>query len=298
MRKVSRHSRRGNATPYVLLAPASLLLLTFWIVPLLLVFAVSLFRFDLSDNGLGFVGLGNYVTEFRSGEFGRSLTATLLYALYTVVPSMGIGLLAAVSIHGLRHGQAFWRSVYFLPVASTLVAMASVWRWMFQPDAGIADHLVRAVFGVGDWLNHPGLALVALAVVGNWHQIGFVTVLYLAALGGLPRDQYDSAAIDGANAWNRFWHVTWPSLGPTTVFVFVLTSGYALQAYDTVAAMTAGGPAGETGTLTYQMWTRGIQYFDVGRAAVLAVTLFALSLVVTGVQRSRYARRLEAAGSR
>jgi multiple sugar transport system permease protein len=288
----------GRFDAYVLVSPAALFLAIFWIFPLVLVLALSLFQLNLVDNTLRFVGLGNYASELTSTEFGQSLSATVLYALWTIVPSLGIGLLVAVLINGLRHGQGFWRSVYFLPVASTLVAMSSVWRWMFHPDVGIADHILRSVFGAGDWLNDTHLALVALAVVGNWHQIGFAVVLYLAALGRLPREPYDSAAIDGAGAWSRFWHVTWPALGPTTVFVFVLMSGYALQTYDTIAAMTAGGPAGATATLTYRMWVRGIQYLDAGRAAVLAVVLLALSLVVTAIQRGPWGRRLEAAGTR
>jgi multiple sugar transport system permease protein len=285
-------------TPYFLLSPASLFLVIFWIFPLALVVVLSLFQLDLVDNTLRFVGLDNYAIELTSGEFEQSLRVTLAYALYTIVPSLAVGLLIAVLINGLRHGQGFWRSVYFLPVATTLVAMSSVWRWMFQPEVGIADHMFRSAFGIGDWLNDPGLALATVAIVGVWHQIGFAVILYLAALGGLPRDQYDSAAIDGAGWWSRFWHVTWPALGPTTVFLFVLMSSYALQAYDTIAAMTAGGPAGATSTLTYRMWVRGVQYFDAGRAAVLAVALLALSLVVTAMQRGRFGRRLEEAGAR
>jgi multiple sugar transport system permease protein len=292
-----RNSVRG-ATPYLLLSPASLFLAVFWIFPLALVVTLSLFDLNLVDNTLRFAGLDNYASELGSPEFAQSLHATVLYALYTIVPSLGTGLLVAVLVSGLRHGQGFWRSVYFLPVASTLVAMASVWRWMLNPDVGIADRVLRAVFGAGNWLNDPHLALVAVAMVSDWHQIGFAVVLYLAALGRLPREPYDSAAIDGAGPWSRFWHVTWPALGPTTVFVFVLMSGYALQAYDTIAAMTAGGPAGATATLTYRMWLRGVQYFDAGRASVLAVVLLALSLVVIAIQRAPMGRRLEAAGTR
>jgi multiple sugar transport system permease protein len=289
---------RHGLAPYVLLSPASLFLATFWVFPLIFVLVLSLFQVNLVDNTVRFAGLDNYSTELTSGEFGQSLWTTVLYALYTIVPSLGGGLSIAVLISGLRRGQGFWRAAYFLPVASTLVAMSSVWRWMFHPDVGIADYLIRGLFGAGDWLNNPDLALVALAVVGVWHQIGFAVVLYLAALGSVPHDQYDSATIDGAGRWSRFWHVTWPALGPTTVFLFVLMSGQALQAYDTIAAMTAGGPAGSTATLTYRMWVRGVQYFDVGRAAVLAVALLALSLLVTAVQRGRFGRRLEEAGAR
>ncbi|MFZ4894922.1 carbohydrate ABC transporter permease [Plantibacter sp. Mn2098] len=285
-------------TPYALLTPAVLALLVFVVLPLVLVTVLSFFDLNLITNQLKFVGFTNYATELGDDAFWTAVRNTILYGLYTVVPSLGIGLGIALLISGLDRGQAFWRSVYFLPVACTLVAMSSVWRWMFQPDIGIVDQVFGPILGVTDWLNNPQLALVAIAVVGNWHQIGLVAILYLAALGSIPTDPYDSARLDGAGAVNRFWHVTWPALGPTTVFAVVVTCSAALQAYDTIVAMTGGGPAGATETLTYAIWTRGIRYFDLGRAAVLSVFLLGLSLVITGAQRSRTGRTLETAGTR
>jgi multiple sugar transport system permease protein len=287
-----------GATPYLLVAPAFTFLSAFLILPLLLVVVLSFFDANLLSSTVHFVGLGNYVAELGSGEFRESLLNTVVYALYLVPVSIVLGLVVALLVNRLSHGQGFWRSVYFLPVATTLVAMASVWRWLFTPDTGIVDRLLGPILGVRDWLNHPHLALLAIAVVGIWHQIGFVAIVYLAALAALPRDQYDSAAMDGARAWSRFWHVTWPAIGPTTVFVTAVTCGTALQAYDSIVAMTGGGPAGATQTLTFAIWQRGINYFDLGLAAVLSVVLLALSLLVTLLQRTRTAARLEQAGFR
>nr|WP_246293283.1 sugar ABC transporter permease [Naumannella cuiyingiana] len=245
-----------------------------------------------------FAGLDNFVTELQHPEFVTSIRNTVTYGLLTVLPSLALGLIVALAINGLTRGQGFWRSVYFLPAATTLVAMSAVWRWMFRPDTGVVDTVLGPLFGLRDWLGDPNLAMGAIAIVGIWHQFGLITVLYLAALGTVPGDQYDSAAIDGARDWSRFWHVTWPALGPTTVFAFAVTASSALQAYDVIAAMTAGGPLNSTTTLTYAIWSRGVHFFDIGRAAVLSLALLALSILVTAVQRTGYARRLEAGAVR
>lgn len=285
-------------TPYLLLAPAAVFLAAFTVLPFLLVAVLSVFDVSLLQSGASFVGLANFATELGSVEFRQSLDNTLLYAVYLVPASVVGGLIVALLINRLHFGQGLWRSAYFLPVAATLVAMASVWRWIFAPDTGIVDRVLGPTLHITNWLNDPGLALLAIAVVGVWHQLGFVAIIYLAALGSLPRDQFDSAALDGAGWWNTFWHITWPALGPTTIFVTAVSCGSALQAYDSIVAMTDGGPAGATQTLTFAIWERGINYFDIGRAAVLSLVLLALSMIVALLQRSRYGRQLEEAGAR
>lgn len=296
-RPAARTSPRDRILAYVLLAPALVLIVAFVIAPLVFVIGLAFFDVNLIAGTTRFVGLDNFASEATHPEFLNSVRNTLLYGLLTVFPSIFLGLLSAVIINSLARGQGFWRTVYFMPVATTLVAMSAVWRWLFRADTGVVD-LLLSPLGLRDWLGDPSLALGAVAMVGNWHQIGLVTVLYLAALGTLPRDQYESATLDGAGAWSRFIHVTWPGLGPTTVFAFILCCSSALQAYDVIAAMTQGGPLGATETLTYVIWLRGVNYFDIGRAAVLSIALFALSIVVTMVQRSRALQRLEQAGTR
>ncbi len=268
--------------PAFLLAPAGLFVTVFAIAPILLVVVLAFVDLDLVRGTAAFAGFDNVVAEFANPDFGRVLATTALYALYTVPVSMVAGLLVALAIDGLAAGKAFWRTVYFLPVASTLVAMSAVWRWILA-DTG--------------WLASPTLALVAVAVVGNWHHIGFVVIVYLAALGNVSPPELEAARLDGAGPWSRFWHVTWPALGPATLFALVTTCAQALQVYDTVVTLTQGGPIGATTTLTYEIWSRGVRYFDVGRAAVLAVVLLALSLLVTALQRGP-GQRLERAGSR
>lgn len=295
---MSLRAKHSDNAAYVLVAPAAGFITVFVLIPLLAVVTLAFCNVNLISNAFSFIGFNNFAIELSSQEFTVSIRNTLIYACLTIIPSMCIGLLIALLINGLKWGQSFWRSVYFLPSATTLVAMSAVWRWMFHPDVGIADQVLGTLLHMHNWLSNPNLALAAIAVVGNWHQIGLIAILYLAALASVPRAPYESAIIDGANAWQRFSNVTWPAVGPTTLFAFNLSAGNALQAYDTIAAMTQGGPLDSTTTLTYAIWVRGIHFFDIGRASVLSLILLVLSLIVIILQRTGYGARLERGGSR
>ncbi len=283
--------------PYLLVGPLMLLLFVFAILPCLLTLLLAFFDVDILAGTIRFVGFENFTRAAARGEVLNSLRVTFTYILLTVPPSMILGLLIALAINSLRRGRAFWQAVYFLPVAATLVAMSIVWRWMFVGRRGIVDQTLGQMTGLVDWLNSPVLSLPAVAIVGNWQQIGFVVVLYLAALASVPRHQIDAARVDGASAWHRFWHVTWPAIGPTTVFVGIITSVNALRVFDTVSTMTGGGPSRSSQTLAHLMWERGIYFFDIGGGSVVTLVLLALAIAATALQRIMTAR-LEKAGTR
>lgn len=286
-----------RAAAVVFIVPLIGLLGVFTLLPSLFVIVLSFFKIDILAGSYQYIGLKNFAEAYSRGEIAQSFYVTVVYITLTVPPSCVIGLLVALAISSLRRGAAFWRTIYFLPVAATLVAMAIVWRWMFMARKGIVDQTIGYWFGFEDWLNTPDLALGAVALVGNWQQIGFVTVLYCAGLLNVPRHVLEAARIDGAGPFSRFRHVIWPALGPTTVFVVVMSTIHALRVFDTVAAMTGGGPSRRTETLAYLMWERGIYYFDIGGGAVVTLVLLLLSLLLTAVQR-RATARLEVAGAR
>lgn len=283
--------------PYLLVSPLLLLLFLFTILPCLLALGLAFFKVDILAGTIRFVGFGNFAQAVSRGELANSIAVTFAYMAMTVPVSMILGLLVALAINSLDRGRSFWRAIYFLPVAATLVAMSIVWRWMFLGRRGIVDTTFGQFTGLVDWLNSPALALPAVAIVGNWQHIGFVTVLYLAALVAVPKQQLEAARVDGAGAWNRFWHVTWPSIGPTTVFVGIITCVDALRVFDTVSTMTDGGPSGSTQTLAHLMWERGIYFFDIGGGSVVTLVLLALALLATFIQR-RFTAGLERAGTR
>lgn len=271
----------GRAAPYVLSLPAFILLCVFVIAPCLLSVVLAMFDWQILKGTGQFVGLDNFKRMLTSEELYRSLRVTIVYAFYTVPVSVGAGLAVALGIHSLRRGGAFWRAVYFVPTAATLAAAAVVWRLLLYPDSGLFDQTVGRLTGTSAWLSSPDLALGAVALVGNWQGIGFAAVIFMAGLAGVPRRLYEAAAIDGAGAWHRFVHVTLPAIGPATVLATMTTTVSSLKAYDQIAIMTAGGPARSTETLTFLIWRRGIDFLDIGGAAVVNLVLLAVAVIAT-----------------
>jgi multiple sugar transport system permease protein len=286
-----------SLAPYVFTAPLLFLVIVFFVLPAVFSVALMFFKVDILGQTWAWAGLNNIDAAIRRGELVNSIGVTALYAVLTVIPSVVLGLAIALGIDSLRHGAWLWRTIYFLPVAATLVAMATVWRWMFLARRGLVDRTFGQWTGLTDWLNSTDLSVVAVAVVGNWQHVAFVAVVYLAALGAVPAHLLEAARLDGAGRIARFWHVTWPAIGPATVFALVISVIQALRTFDTVAAMTEGGPSGSSETLTYLLWKRGIYFFDIGGGAVVTCVVLVLSLLATAIQKHA-TRRLETAGRR
>jgi multiple sugar transport system permease protein len=295
---IARHAGLSyRAAPFVFVAPLLILLLAFFVIPAVFAVTLMFFKVDILAGTWAWVGPENIQAALRRGDLANSIIVTAIYALMTVVPSVVLGLAAALGIDALNHGAWLWRTIYFLPVAATLVAMSTVWRWMFLARRGLVDRSIGEWTGMSDWLNSTELSLAAVAVVGNWQHAPFVTIVYLAALSGVPNHLMEAARIDGAGRVARFRHVTWPALGPATVFALVISVIQALRTFDTVATMTEGGPSGSSETLTYLLWKRGIYFFDIGGGAVVTCVVLVLALLATAVQK-RASRRLELAGRR
>jgi multiple sugar transport system permease protein len=284
--------------PVVLLAPAYALLLVLVVVPVIIVVVLSLFDYDPLLGTADFVGLDNFTRVLGSEQFRQALRNTAVYMVLTVPVTLLVSLLIALGIHSLRWGGTLWRSVYFLPVASTLAAMSVVWRWLFYPGSGMVDATFGRVFGVDDWLHSTTWALPAVAVVGSWEGIGFALVMFLAGLSSVPAHLHEAARLDGANAWSRFWHVTWPALGPSVVFTLIITTRNALRVFDQVQVMTEGGPVNSSASLSYILWERGITFLDVGGGSVITLALLVLILGVTALQLVTVGLRWERAGTR
>jgi multiple sugar transport system permease protein len=293
-----RSSLPARSTPYVLISPALLLLGAFVVLPTALVVVLALFRIDLLTGAADFVGLANVQTVLGSDELRLGLLNTATYALLTVPTTVTAGLVIALAINALTHGRTFWRAVFFLPYAATLVAMAAVWRWIFLPRSGLVDTTIGQWLGATNWLSSFILALPAVALVESWHLLGFIVIVFLAGLVGVPPQLLEAARIDGARAWSRFWHVTWPALGPATVFAVVISTINSLRSFETIKVMTEGGPVDRTANLTFLLWERGVHFRDISGAAVLTAAMLVVALVVTIWQVRTFGRRLERAGSR
>jgi multiple sugar transport system permease protein len=279
-------SRWGRtALPYLLLAPAFAFMLTFTFWPVVYSVVLSTLDWQLGFAERSFVGIGNYAALFGSRTFRNALRVTVSYTVLTTSGSIVLGLLLALAINQVARLQAMWQALFFLPVASTMAAMAVVFRFMFDTRIGVVNETVR-LFGGGriDWFNGDGTALAAVIMVGIWSSAGYAMVLFLAGLTTIPRQLYDAAAIDGASGPQQLRWITWPLLSPTTIFVFVIITLRSLENFDSVKVLTDGGPLRATQVLSHLLYLEGFRYFDTGYASALATVFFVIIMAVAFAQ--------------
>lgn len=288
-----RQARMERRTGLAFISPAMLLFLLTSLAPLAVLLGLSFTDYELGAIDTKGVGTANFAKAFTDPIFRRSLGNTMLYVLIVVPGAVGLGLLIAVLVHGRRHSRGFYEVIYFLPVTSTLIAMATVWQFLLHPRLGPVTAFLRSL-GMGEiaFLSEPAYALPTLAVIGIWQLLGFNMVLFLAGLSAIPKDLYEAAEVDGCtSALDRFLTITWPLLTPTTMFVLVTTSITAFKIFDTVAVMTRGGPMGSSEVLLYNVYLEGFQYFNMGYAAALTVVFLAFILVFSAIQSLVLERR-------
>jgi multiple sugar transport system permease protein len=278
-------SRRRALWGLALVAPNVLGLMVFFGVPVGIAFFTSL----QSWNALRppeFIGLANFERLLNDPAFYNALGNTLRLLIMVVPTGMALALGAALLLNQRLRGRGLFRTIYFLPVVTSSVAASIVWTWIFQPRYGVVGN-VFAFLGWQDvnWLTRPDLVLIPIGVVVIWQRLGFDMILFLAGLQAIPRPLIEAAIIDGANRWQRFWHITLPLLSPTTFLVLVLSTISAFQIFDQVYVMTArtsrGGVGGSATTLTYLLYERAFVQSQYGYSAAIALVLFAITLAVT-----------------
>ena len=274
--------------------PALLLLVLTNLVPLVVLLYLSFTNFELGALDTQFLGLANFRKVLVDPVFRRSLYNTFVYVAIVLPGAVGLGLLIAVLLHRRKRTRSFYEVIYFLPVTSTLIAMATVWQFLLHPKLGPINGALRALgFGELAFLSEPSYVLPTLAAIGIWQLVGFNMVLFLAGLSAIPRDLYEAAEIDGCQSGiDRFLTITWPLLGPTTMFVIVTTSITAFKVFDTVAVMTRGGPMGSSEVLLYAIYLEGYQYFHMGYAAALTLIFLAFVLLFSILQTFVLERRV------
>jgi len=274
------------AAGLALVSPAMVLLFVLLLGPSLAVVVIALTDWQLGMPSFQFVGLDNFAQLFGERVFWRSLLNTVVYCLIVVPGSVFLGLGVALLIELAPSVRAFYRAAYFLPVTSTLIAMAVVWEFLLHPSVGLIN-LSLEFFGFerNDWLKNPSTALATLAAIGVWQSLGLNMVLFMAGLKAIPDDLYEAAEVDGAGGgWDRFVTVTWPMLGPATLFVTVVTGIRSFQVFDTVEVLTKGGPNKATEVLLYTMYTEGFSFFRTGYASAVTVVFLVIVLGLTLLQ--------------
>lgn len=278
---------------WTLAGPGIALMWLLLLGPAVVVLVLSFTDWLFGAPEIAWAGLANYQEMIGDAVFWMSLKNTLIYVAFTVPLSVFLGLGVALLIEAGRSLKGFYRAVYFLPVTSTLLAMAFVFQFAFHPTAGIINQTL-ALFGIPttDWLKNPSTAIYALGVIGIWQAIGLNMVLFLAGLKAIPKELYEAAAVDGADsAWERFRRVTWPMLGPALVFVVSITAIRSFQVFDTVAVLTDGGPNKSTSVLLYQMYQEGFSFLRSAYAAAITCVFLAFVLLLTLLQVKVLERR-------
>jgi multiple sugar transport system permease protein len=246
---------------------------------------ISFFDWDMLTPAK-FVGLGNYLKLLKSDSFFLVLRNTVIFVIGTVPTRVIFSLLLALILVKKIPGRVFFRSAIFLPVAASTVAVAMIWRWIFNADFGLLnDFLYRiGISQLPQWLINPNWALMALIIFSVWKDVGFSTVLFMAGLEGIPDTLYEAGEIDGASSWIKFWKITLPLLSPTTFFVVVLNLISSFQVFDQAYVLTGGGPAYATTTIVYYIYNYAFQRFKMGYACATAWILFAIIFVITIIQ--------------
>jgi multiple sugar transport system permease protein len=235
-------TRGQRRTGWLLLSPALLHSSIFLVIPIAFAVVLSLTDYSFGDSW-AWVGFSNYADLFTDQNFQAALLNTVVYAVVVVPVSLVIALTIALGLNQKIRAIGFFRTAFYLPTVTATVAIATVWLWIYNPGSGLVNGVLSLFgFAPGRWLTDPNAALPSLMVVGVWQALGTKVIIYLAALQGVSRDLVESASLDGANAWHRFKHVTWPALGPVQFFVLVTSIVGTLQVIDLVYVATKGGP--------------------------------------------------------
>lgn len=278
--------RREARIAWLLALPAIALLFLFILLPTAAVIVLGFTDFELGYSNWRFVGFENYAELLGDRTFRRSLWNTAVYTAIVTPLSIALALAIAMQIEAETKGRAFFRTVYFLPVASLLVAMATVWQFLFHPTIGPINTFL-ALFGIAgpNWLGASGTVLYGLSIIGIWQSVGFNMVLFLAGLTAIPRELYAAAEVDGAKSWfDRFRLVTWPMLGPTTLFVATISIINSVKVFETVKTLTEGGPNKASEVLLFTIYQEGFVYLRVGYASAMTVVFLAILVVLMFLQ--------------
>ncbi|WP_238412047.1 carbohydrate ABC transporter permease [Saccharothrix deserti] len=281
--------RREGIIAVGMAAPAVLLLFVFVVIPIGLAFVLAFTSARLvSPTPARFVGLRNFAMLAEDPVFLRSVLNTFVFAAVVVPLQAGVALGLALLINARFRGTDFFRTVYFIPVVTSMVVVSIVWTLLYQKD-GLLNRVIEAVtFGQvegPDWLNDPSTSLAAIVFMSVWQGAGFHMIIWLAGLQTIPADLYEAASIDGVSRWTRFRYVTWPGLRATRTFVLITITIAAFSLFTQVNVMTQGGPLDSTTTVVYQAVRSGYQQQQTAYASAISLVFFVLVLIVSLVQR-------------
>lgn len=274
--------------------PSVILLVGTLLLPIVVMITMSFTDYELGALDFSFLGFENYATLWKDRTFWKALFNTIYYVALVVPASVVIGLVLAVMVNGLKQGRKLYQIAFFLPVTSSLIAMATVWKYLLHGTIGPVNHLLTAIgLPAMEFFGNPSLVMPALAIIGVWSLAGFNMVLFTAGLTAIPQELYEASAVDGIDSpIERFFTVTLPMLGPTTMFVVITTSITAFKVFDTVAVLTRGGPQGASDVLLYVNYLEGFQYMRIGLASAITVVFLGIILLLSLIQAKVLERKV------
>jgi multiple sugar transport system permease protein len=283
-----KRERKRNLIAYSFIAPNFIGFAVFTLGPILFAFVLAFMSWD-GNNPIKFVGVDNFVKLAEDSRFRAAFINTIVYSVSTVPLTLAAALALAVVLNQKIMGRNFFRAISFFPYVASLVAVAAVWNMIFSPGAGLVNillsHLGVAKGSLPKWAADPHFAMLTVVLFSVWKTMGYYMVIYLAGLQGIPGELYEAASLDGANAAQKFRHITFPQLRPTTFFVIIILTINCFKVYDLIYMITQGGPGTSTLVLVYHIYqTAFVTSNDYGYASAISMVLFALVLLVTIIQ--------------
>lgn len=269
-----------NKISFLFLLPCVAGCLIFIIIPVFCSFGLSFFDWDLLSTPK-FVGFDNYFELFKEPEFFRVLNNTVIYAVFTTLFAVLIPLFLADILNKKFKFSDLFKTIYFIPFITPMLVVALVWAWIFDPNVGLMNYILRTNI---QWLYNPDTAMFAVILVSVVKLIGYNTVMLIGGYAGINSSLPEAAKIDGANAFQTFFKVTLPLLSPVIFFVLIITTISSFQVFDLIYLMTQGGPDGATDVLVYWLYKNSFEYFEIGRASATAYVLFVIIAILSLIQ--------------
>jgi multiple sugar transport system permease protein len=290
---LARLQARRILHAYLFIAPVIVLFGIFRVAPAIQTLLYSFYKVELLRGRFTFIGLENFYSLLTDEIFRRATLNTLIYVVWIVPLSAILGLILAVLFNARFHFKEFFKAVYFSPMVTSTVAAAMVWWWLYNPQFGLFNVLLRLV-RIPDqpWLMSSHMALPSIIIFSIWKTLGYNMIIYLAGLQAIPQQFYEAATIDGAGALRRFWRISVPLLAPTTTFILIYNGILAFQVFDQVFVLTGGGPANSTNVVVLDLYRQAFERYNFGYAAAEAMVLFLFILGVTVLQWV-YSKRFE-----
>lgn len=284
MIKVSR--RKETIEAWLFILPNFVGFMVFTVFAVTFSLWISIHQWDLFNPPVN-VGLSNFTRLITQDQDFRRVLWNTLYFVVGIVPlGTAVALGLAILVNRSLKGVTFFRTVFYIPSVSSTIAVGIVWIWLLDPQFGVINYLLRTV-GIDtppNWLGSPIWAKPALILMDIWQYAGYYMVIFLAGLQGIPEQLYESAMLDGATSWQKFWRITLPLLSPTTFFVVIMKMIGVFNIFEQPFIMTGGGPSGSTETIVYYIYNNAFQWFNMGYAAAIAWVLFLLVFAITYIQ--------------